>query len=139
MATPINAEPHQHEFRYYGAVNLVRGSETIGVVDVWRCAVCHVKGTELRVQGLNNLSAEAGFPVLDSMDTRWVVFVCSSEEEPKFDLYNLHVGEEIQHDCVEKTAPIMVSRDYSIENKNDKYHRIYNLDKYLNENLVLGS
>ena len=138
MATPISAQPHEHEFRYYACVNLFRGSEAVGVVDVWRCALCHVKGTELRVQGLNNLSAEAGFPVLDGPDSRWVVFVCRAEEEPKFDVYNVHSGEEIQHECVEKVSPIKVSSSYSIEDKNDKYHSIFNLDDYLNDNLTLA-
>jgi hypothetical protein len=138
MTTPIVAERHSHEFRYYAAVNLFRGSEAVGVVDVWRCAICYVKGTELRVQGLNNLSAEAGFPVLDGPDTKWVVFVCNAEEEPKFDLFNVHVGEEIQHECVEKVSPIKVSKDYSIENKEDKYHHVYNIDNFLNENIMLN-
>jgi len=137
LSTSIPAGPHEHEFRYYACVNLFRGSEAVGVVDVWRCAICHVKGTELRVQGLNNLSAEAGFPVLDGPDTRWVVFVCHAEEDPKFDVFNLHVGDEIEHDCVEKVSPIRVSTNYSIEDKSDKFHRIYNLDNYLNENLEL--
>jgi len=138
MSTPIPAGQHEHEFRYYACVNLMRGMEAVGVVDVWRCSVCHVKGTELRVQGLNNLSAEAGFTALDSDTTRWVVFTCYAEEDPRFDLFNLHSGEEIQHDCVEKSSPIIVSKDYSIENRDDKYHRIYNLDNYLNENLELS-
>jgi hypothetical protein len=116
---------------------LFRGSEAVGVVDVWRCSICHVKGTELRVQGLNNLSAEAGFPVLDGPDTRWIVFACYAEEDPKFDVYNMRAGEEIQHECVEKVSPIKVSKEYSIEDKKDKYHRVYNLDNYLNENLEL--
>jgi len=137
LATPIPAGPHEHEFRYYACVNLFRGMEAVGVVDVWRCSICHVKGTELRVQGLNNLSAEAGFTSLDGETSRWVVFACYAEEDPKFDLFNLHAGEEIQHECVEKTAPIVVSKEYSMENKSDKYHRIYNLDNYLNENLEL--
>jgi hypothetical protein len=137
MSTPIPASPHEHEFRYYGCVNLFRGVEAVGVVDVWRCSICHVKGTELRVQGLNNLSAEAGFPILDGPDTRWVVFACYAEEDPKFDVFNVHVGDEIQHECVEKVSPIKVSKEYSIENRSDKYHRIYNLDNYLNENLEL--
>ncbi|MDG6997711.1 MAG: hypothetical protein JRN15_01195 [Nitrososphaerota archaeon] len=92
----------------------------------------------MRVQGLNNLSAEAGFPVLDGPDSRWVVFVCRAEEEPKFDVYNVHSGEEIQHECVEKVSPIKVSSSYSIEDKNDKYHSIFNLDDYLNDNLTLA-
>jgi hypothetical protein len=111
--------------------------EAVGVVDVWRCSICHVKGTELRVQGLNNLSAEAGFTSLDGESTRWIVFACYAEEDPKFDLFNMHAGEEIQHACVEKAGPIIVSKEYSMENKSDKYHRIYNLDNYLNENLEL--
>ena len=138
MATPIEAPQHEHEFRYYAAVNLFRGSEAVGVVDVWRCAVCHVKGTELRVQGLNNLSAEAGFTSLDGKDSRWVVFVCYAEEDPKFDLLNSHSGEEISHECVEKVSPIVVSNEYSIKDKSDKYHRIYNIDNYLNEGLQLS-
>ncbi|HXQ91856.1 MAG TPA: hypothetical protein VN739_02540 [Nitrososphaerales archaeon] len=137
MTTPIPAGPHEHEFRYYACVNLFRGSEAVGVVDVWRCSICHVKGTELRVQGLNNLSAEAGFPVLDGPDTRWIVFACYAEEDPKFDVYNMRAGEEIQHECVEKVSPITVSKEFSIEDKSDKYHRVYNLDNYLNENLEL--
>ena len=138
MATVIPSKPHEHEFRYYAAVNLYRGTEAVGVVDVWRCAVCHVKGTELRVQGLNNLSAEAGFTSLDGPDSRWVIFACYAEEDPKFDLFNLHAGDEIKHECVESTSPIRVSRDYSMEDKSDKYHRIYNIDNYLNENLELS-
>jgi hypothetical protein len=137
LSLPIPAGQHEHEFRYYACVNLFRGSEAVGVVDVWRCAICHVKGTELRVQGLNNLSAEAGFPVLDGPDTRWVVFACYAEEDPKFDVFNVHSGDEISHECVEKVSPIVVSKNYSIENNSDKYHRIYNLDNYLNENLEL--
>ncbi|MHB8568267.1 MAG: hypothetical protein ACYC7D_02005 [Nitrososphaerales archaeon] len=138
MATPIPANEHEHVFRYYAAVNLYCGSEAVGVVDVWRCTVCHVKGIELRVQGLNNLSAEAGFPVLDGPDSRWVVFVCSAEEAPKFDVLKVHQGEEIAHECVERVSPIKVSNSYTLENKADKYHRIYNLDSYLNENLQLS-
>ena len=138
MSIPIPAKEHQHEFRYYAAVNLHNGTEAVGVVDVWRCSICHVKGIELRVQGLNNLSAEAGFPVLDSNDSRWVVFVCHAEELPKFDVLKVHAGEEIEHQCVEKTAPIKVSASYSLAEKQDKYHRIYNLDDYLNESLQLS-
>ncbi|MHB2037590.1 MAG: hypothetical protein ACYCPW_12750 [Nitrososphaerales archaeon] len=137
MSQPIPSKPHEHQFSYYAAVNLFRGTEAVGVVDFWRCSICHVKATELRVQGLENLSAEAGFPVLDSAETRWVLFVCRAEEQPKFDLFNLHVGEEIQHECVEKVGPIRTATDYSIENKADKYHRIYNLDNYLNDALEL--
>jgi hypothetical protein len=129
--------PHLHEFRYYACVNLFRGSEAVGVVDVWRCASCHAKGTELRVQGLNNLSSEAGFPVLDGPDTRWIVFVCHAEEDPKFDVLNVRAGEEIRHECVEKVSPIRITEDYSIENKSDKYHRVHRLDDFLNENLQL--
>ena len=139
MTTPIPAEQHEHVFKYYAAVNLYNGSEAIGVVDFWRCSICHVKGTELRVQGLNNLSAEAGFPVLDGPDTRWVAFVCRAEEAPKFDVLRVHQGEEIPHECVEKVTPIKVSKNYILENQEDKYHSIYNLDDFLNENLELSS
>ncbi len=137
MSQPIPSKPHKHDFNYYAAVNLCRGVETVGVVDFWRCSICHVKATELRVQGLNNLSAEAGFLSVDATDSRWVLFVCHAEEEPKFDVFNLHVGDEIQHECVEKAGAIKTGKDYTIENKSDKYHRIYNLDNYLNENLEL--
>jgi len=137
MTQPIPSKPHAHDFNYYAAVNLYRGVEAVGVVDFWRCAICHVKATELRVQGLNNLSAEAGFPSVDATDSRWVLFVCHAEEEPKFDVFNLHIGDEIQHECVEKVGAIKTGNDYTIENKSDKYHRIYNLDNYLNENLEL--
>ena len=138
MSIPIPAKEHQHEFRYYAAVNLHNGMEAVGVVDVWRCSICHVKGIELRVQGLNNLSAEAGFPVLDSTDSRWVVFVCYAEEQPKFDVLKEHVGDEIVHECVEKTSPIKVSFTYSLEDREDKFHKIFNLDNYLNESLQLS-
>jgi len=137
MTQPIPSKSHAHDFNYYAAVNLYRGVEAVGVVDFWRCSICHVKATELRVQGLNNLSAEAGFPSVDATDSRWVLFVCYAEEEPKFDVFNLHVGDEIQHECVEKVSPVKTGKDYTIENKSDKYHRIYNLDNYLNENLEL--
>ena len=119
-------------------MNLHNGTEAVGVVDVWRCSICHVKGIELRVQGLNNLSAEAGFPVLDSNDSRWVVFVCYAEEQPRFDVLRVHVGEEIEHQCVEKSKPIKVSSSYSLEDREDKYHKIFNLDDYLNESLQLS-
>ncbi len=138
LATPIPAEQHEHSFRYYAAVNLYNGSEAVGVVDVWRCTICHVKGIELRVQGLNNLSAEAGFPILDGPDSRWVVFVCSAEEVPKFDVLRVSRGEDIPHECVERQSPIRVSQTYSLENRDDRYHRIYSLDDYLNENLQLS-
>ncbi len=138
MTTPIPSKEHQHDFRYYAAVNLMNGSEAIGVVDVWRCSVCHAKGIELRMQGLSNLSSEAGFPILDGPSTRWVVFVCVAEEQPKFDVLNVTQGEEIPHDCVEKTSAIRVSKDYSLENDSDKFHRIFKLDDYLNENLQLS-
>ena len=138
MSFPIPAKEHQHEFRYYAAVNLHNGTEAVGVVDVWRCSICHVKGIELRVQGLNNLSAEAGFPVLDDARSRWIVFVCYAEEQPKFDALIAHAGEEMEHQCLEKTAPIRVSSSYSLENSDDKFHRIFNLDDYLNESLQLS-
>ena len=136
--TQVPTKEHQHEFRYYAAVNLHNGTEAIGVVDVWRCSICHVKGIELRVQGLNNLSAEAGFPVLDGPDSRWIVFVCNAEEQPKFDVLKAYAGDEMDHQCVEKVSAIKVSSSFSLENKQDRYHRIFNLDDYLNENLQLA-
>ncbi|MGI0084975.1 MAG: hypothetical protein ACREBQ_07825, partial [Nitrososphaerales archaeon] len=64
MSTQQQQE-HSHDFRYYACVNLWDNGEAVGAVDVWRCTVCKVKGTELRAQGLNNLATEAGFRELD--------------------------------------------------------------------------
>ncbi len=128
---------HDHEFRYYGAINLYFHGEAVGVVDVWRCRICKVKGTELRAQGLSNLSSEAGFPVLDGPESRWVVFICNAEEKPKFDLLNVHPGDEINHECIEKKSRIMVSRNYDMEDKSDKYHRIECIDGYINSEIDL--
>ncbi len=133
----VNRKEHNHEFRYYGAINLYLRSEAVGVVDVWRCAECKVKGIELRAQGLSNLSAEAGFPVLDGPDTRWVVFICTAEEQPKFDVLNVHVSDILEHECVEKISPVRVSQTYELEDKNDKFHRIVCIDDYMNSNLDL--
>jgi hypothetical protein len=138
MSADEARKEHKHDFRYYAAVNLYNESEAIGVVDVWRCSVCHSKGIELRVQGLNNLSTEAGFPILDGPGSRWVIFVCTAEEQPKFDVLKAHAGEEIPHECVEKVGPIVVSDSYSVQNRKDRYHRVFNLDDYLNENLQLS-
>lgn len=137
--TAHNEKQHEHEFRYYAAVNLYNGTEAVGVVDVWRCSVCHAKGIELRVQGLNNLSAEAGFPVLDGPESRWAVFVCYAEEAPKFDVIMAKQREEITHQCIEKSSPLRVSKEYTFEDGSDRFHRLYNLDNYLNENLQLST
>ncbi|MCL4517794.1 MAG: hypothetical protein M1587_01190 [Thaumarchaeota archaeon] len=63
--TANHSENHEHEFRYYAAVNLDINNETVGVIDVWQCASCHVKSADLRAQGLNNLATEAGFRSVD--------------------------------------------------------------------------
>jgi hypothetical protein len=129
---------HAHDFRYYACINLWDSGEAVGVVDVWRCALCHAKGTELRAQGLSNLSAEAGFTSLDGPDRNWVVFVCGAQEQLRFELLNVKVGDTIEHDCVEKTAPIRVGQAYKIENKEDKYHKIVSIEGYLNETMDLA-
>jgi hypothetical protein len=131
---------HSHEFRYYGATNLYFRGEAVGVVDVWRCVDCKAKGIELRAQGLNNLSAEAGFPVLDGPDTRWVIFVCNAEEQPKFEVLNVHAGDHIEHECVEAPShKIKVSGDYGRESKDDRYHVIACIDNYINANFDLAT
>lgn len=74
---------HAHDFRYYAAVNLEIRNETVGVIDVWRCATCHVKCAELRAQGLENMPLEAGFRKLDGPGIKWVLFVCTARELPQ--------------------------------------------------------
>ncbi len=128
---------HQHDFRYYACVNLWDKGEATGVVDVWRCTVCHVKGIELRTQDLNNLATETGFPVLDDSSSNWVVFVCAAQEQLRYEVILAHVGDEIKHECVEKTAPIKVGAGYQLEVK-DRFHKVESIEPYLNENLDLA-
>jgi hypothetical protein len=130
---------HAHDFRYYACVNLWDNGETTGVIDVWRCSVCHAKGIELRAQGLNNLATETGFPILDGPDSNWVVFMCRAQEQLRYEVLCVHQGEVITHECVEKSTPITVSKDYTLNDTNDKFHKILSIEGYLNENLDLGS
>ncbi len=138
MSASQQQKDHSHDFRYYAAVSLWDDGEAVGVVDIWRCTICHVKGTELRAQGLNNLATEAGFRELDGPDTNWVVFVCGAQEHLTFELLNVHVGDTIQHDCVEKTSPIRVGPNYRLAGGNDKYHKIESVERYLNETMDLA-
>ncbi len=138
MSVPQQQKEHSHDFRYYACINLWDNGETVAAVDVWRCSICHVKGTELRAQGLNNLAAEAGFRELDGPDSNWLVFVCGAEERLKFELLNLHVGDTIKHECVEKSPPIRVGSGYKLEDKNDRFHKIESIENYLNETLDLA-
>jgi hypothetical protein len=137
MSVPQQQSEHSHDFRYYACVNLWNNGEVVGVVDVWRCSICHVKGTELRAQGLNNLATEAGFRELDGPETNWVVFVCGAEENLKFELLNVHIGDLIKHECVENSQ-IRVGPNYKLEDKNDKYHKIESIENYLNETMDLA-
>ncbi len=130
---------HVHEFLYYAAINLDIGNETVGVIDVWRCSSCHVKSAELRAHGLNNLAAEAGFQVFDGPDVKWVLLVCSAQEIPKFDLLTCRTGDFLDHDCVERSSPIVVASNYSLEDKSDEFHRLINLEDYFNENVNISS
>jgi hypothetical protein len=138
MSAPQRQKEHQHDFRYYACVSLWQAGEAVGAVDVWRCTVCHVKGTELRAQGLNNLATEAGFRELDGPDSNWVVFVCGAQEELKFELLNVRKGDTIKHECVEQISPLRVGENYKLENRQDKYHKIESIENYLNESLDLG-
>jgi hypothetical protein len=129
---------HAHDFRYYACVNLWDSGETTGVIDVWRCTICHAKGIELRAQGLNNLATETGFPILDGPDSNWVVFVCRAQEQVRYEVLRVHVGDVVEHECVEKTSPITVGKGYRIADSSDRYHRIESIEGYLNENLDLS-
>jgi hypothetical protein len=133
-----SSDQHAHDFRYYACVNLWDNGETTGVIDVWRCSVCHAKGIELRAQGLNNLATETGFPVLDGPDSNWVVFVCTAQEQIRYEVLRVHVGDVIEHECVEKTAPIKVSDGYKLSEKDDRFHKIESIEGYLNENFDLS-
>lgn|SRR5487761_425820 len=138
MSVPQQQKEHAHDFRYYACINLWDNGEAVGAVDIWRCSVCHVKGTELRAQGLNNLATEAGFRELDGPNTNWVVFVCGAHEQLKFELLNVHVGDTIKHDCMENASPARVGAGYKLEDKNDKYHKIDSIENYLNETMDLA-
>jgi hypothetical protein len=129
---------HQHDFRYYACVNLWDNGETTGVIDVWRCTICHAKGIELRAQGLNNLATETGFPILDGPDSNWVVLVCKAQEQKRYEVLRVHVGDLIEHECVEKTGPIKVGKEYKLENSKDSFHTMQSIEPYLNENLDLN-
>ncbi len=131
-------QDHAHDFRYYACVNLWDNGETTGVIDVWRCSVCHAKGIELRAQGLNNLATETGFPVLDGPDSNWVVFVCTAQEQVRYEVLRVHIGDVIEHQCVEKSSPIMVGKGYKIADEKDRYHKVESIEGYLNENLDLA-
>lgn len=133
-----NAKTHEHDFRYYACVNLWDNGEVTGVIDVWRCTACHVKGIELRAQGLSNLATETGFPVLDAPDSNWVVFVCGAQEQLRYEVLCVHVGDIIEHECVEKTSPIKVSSSYKLEDTKDKFHKIQSIEPYLNETMDLS-
>ena len=128
---------HAHDFRYYACVNLWDNGEATGVIDVWRCTICHAKGIELRAQGLSNLATETGFPVLDGPDSNWVVFVCTAQEQLRYEVLRLHVGDVIEHECVEKSSPIKVASGYKLEDIKDKFHKIQSIDPYLNETMDL--
>jgi hypothetical protein len=130
--------PHEHDFRYYACVNLWDNGEATGVIDVWRCTICHVKGIELRAQGLNNLATETGFPVLDGPDSNWTVFVCRAQEQLRYEVLRVHVGDVIEHECVEKTSPIKVGAGYKLEDSKDKFHTIQSIEPYLNETIDLS-
>lgn len=129
---------HKHDFRYYACVNLWDNGETTGVIDVWRCTVCHVKGIELRAQGLSNLATETGFPVLDSPESNWVVFVCTAQEQLRYEVLLVHVGDVVEHECVEKTGPIKVGSGYRLENSKDKFHKLQSIEPFLNETMDLS-
>jgi hypothetical protein len=137
--TSQSGSAHNHDFRYYACVNLWDNGEVTGVVDVWRCTICRAKGIELRAQGLNNLAAETGFPILDGPDSNWVVFVCGAKEQIQYEVMRVHVGDSIEHDCVEKKGVLKVGSGYKLEGGNgDKFHKIESIEPYLNENLDLA-
>lgn len=131
----LRTPAHEHEFRYYAAVNIDIDNKIVGVVDMWRCVSCRVKSAELRAQGLSSAPSAAGFTNLDGPDMKWVLLVCSSEEVPKVDLLRCRPGDVLDHDCVEKVSELIVADNYSLENENDRYHRILDLEGYLNENV----
>ena len=137
MAATEKSAQHEHDFRYYACVNLWDNGEATGVIDVWRCTLCHAKGIELRAQGLNNLATETGFPVLDGPESNWVVFVCNAQEQLRYEVLKVSPGEEIPHTCVEKTSPIKVGPKYTLD-KNDKYHKIESIEPFLNETMDLA-
>lgn len=137
--TKTASPKHDHDFRYYACVNLWDNSEVTGVVDVWRCTICHSKGIELRAQGLNNLATETGFPILDGPDSNWVVFVCGAKEQIQYEVLRVRIGDVIEHECVEKKGPLRVGSGYKLEVSGiEKYHKIESIEPYLNETMDLA-
>ncbi|MHB2035906.1 MAG: hypothetical protein ACYCPW_04075 [Nitrososphaerales archaeon] len=76
---------------------------------------------------------------MDGQGLKWILFVCRAQEQSKFELLMRRPGDVLEHDCVEKTSPITVSRDYTLENGSDRFHKIVNVENYFNENVDISA
>lgn len=122
-----------HQPVYFGVVNLVYQSRTIGAVDVWRCVKCKELFCEEKQLGILDISADIGMPAIGP-DERWAVLVCKlNKGKERWALMGIKKDGEIKHTCIDKEVLIRVS-DYKVQ---DDKHWMFMVDEKVNKEVEI--
>ncbi len=114
----IDTETCKHQTVYFGVVNINIDEQTIGSVDVWRCAVCKKQFCEEKqTWEIEELAEVVGMPKIDS-DAKWAVTICKLQQgKYKWKLVKLKENDIIQHECLEEKVISLQSKNFKIEDE----------------------
>lgn len=122
-----------HQNVYFGVVNIRYQNQTIGAVDVWRCAKCMKMSAEEKQLGILDISSEIGMPQIEP-DERWAVLVCKlKKHKERWNLIRVKKNGEIKHTCVDRET-IMQVADYKVL---EDRHWIFMIDQSINKEVEI--
>ncbi|HZD11954.1 MAG TPA: hypothetical protein VE177_00340 [Candidatus Binatus sp.] len=133
--TQQESPAHKHDIIYYGVVNLIRDSNVIGAIDVWKCRKCAEIFCEDKRYGVMDLAAEVGFPKIPP-GSKWAALVCTKDKVSDWTLTGAKPGIVISHSCTPETkVDLRIGEDYGIMTdvaSGIGVHRIILLEKFVN-------
>ena len=122
-----------HQNVYFGVVNIRYQNQTIGAVDVWRCAKCMKMFAEEKQLGILDISSDIGMPHTEQ-DERWAVLVCKlKKHKERWALVRAKKSGAIKHMCIDKERMLPVS-DYKVQ---DDRHWMFMVDQSINKEIEI--
>ena len=129
----IDMQQCSHQNVYFGVVNIRYQNQTIGAVDVWRCAKCMKMFAEEKQLGILDISSDIGMPHIEP-DERWAVLVCKlKKHKDRWALIRVKKSGEIKHKCIDKEMALNFS-DYRMQ---DDRHWMFMIDQSINKEVEI--
>jgi len=102
----------QHDYIYYGALNIYVRRELIRVIDAWRCRVCGK--IKVGYRGPEVLTSTEGLLPEASPGKHWVLLVCKAGRHPVDELHQVSDRDFIEHRCPASSEPLYYVKDKGV-------------------------